>query len=640
MDSVFLAATSFNQTFTDCKWQTFAGTFEFTPCEATRCEDPASCSSGGVCTATGTCACARGAFGELCEECVTGFTGTGCKECLPGFHGLTCQPCDQNTFSIGGVPQAGDACESCPNGTVAPVGAAECIPCEAGFARADDEDTCNRCDANHYALERWATCRPCEAGEFSASGAAECTPCEEGFARAEGEIACNRCDPNTYALKGWETCRPCGAGSFSASGAAECTPCLQTTYSATPGQDTCQPCVPFSTTIGDGSTGCYACLEGYYRVPFKVKIVDEEGEDVKSNVACSNETDLDPAFFAACCRPCNEISGTRNCDEGTTLESLPIKRNYWRATELDDSLYRCFYKKICEGWGPGSKRDSYGDGLCQDGHEGPLCNVCKRDWYFSPANLRCEECRSASPAVFGIVVAAATVLLIAAALGIFYPGTWFALFFGTVKEAAKPLRHHNIDEAVARAADHVEDPIGRRDVDGADEAAPRDADEAAAPRDSDATDEAAAETEDEGKDLTARFFLTKLKIVISCGPAFWRSFLPGDRGVGAIRPGHGVGAIRLRLGRGVGATRLRLGRGVGAPTPLRRCYQIVGVMMLLFPTIRWPAAYRRPPSEEPTPRLATAPAAGTKSSLRSSALRRWTSRASRRHLASCRGSTT
>ena len=291
---------------------------------------------------------------------------------------------------------------------------------------------------------------------------------------------------------------------------------------------------------------------------------------------------------------------------------MPIKRNYWRATALETRLYRCFYKKVrdprrhrfgrgdagrvdesrrrrgrdiavpvetsrggtatsrwifrgdesrrcrgrdvdvpvetsrgdaaaatyscifrgdrrapqvCEGWGPGSQRDSYGDGLCQDGHEGPLCNVCKRDWFFSYTNLRCEKCGAASPVVFGIVVVVVALLLVAVALTIFYPGIWLSFLFGTVVEAVHPRVHEGkFDEAIVAAVEHVED----EEKDAADEAASR--------RDADAG--AASETEDEEKDLTARFLLTKLKIVISC-------------------------------------------------------YQIVGVMILLFPTISWPSAYEK-----------------------------------------------
>jgi len=417
MTEMFAKAEMFNQLFADCKWQSFRGVFVDTKCDETNCESPASCSGAGHCTPKGTCACDRGAIGDLCEDCVTGFAGTSCDACAPGFHGLTCQQCPLNTYSAGGAPT--DAvCEACAPGTVAPAGSDKCYRCPKGSFRTADDDQCLVC----------------------------------------------------------------------------------------PGS---------TTTSTNGSTGCYTCTELFYRVPFAVG----------ANVRCDDHSSLYPPYFAKCCSSCGTVTGTRGCAEGTTLESLPIKRNYWRATALETRLYRCFYKKVCEGWGLGSQRDSYGDGLCQEGHEGPLCNVCKRDWFFSYTNLRCEKCGAASPVVFGIVVVVVALLLVAVALTIFYPGIWLSFLFGTVVEAVHPRVHEGkFDEAIVAAVEHVED----EEKDAADEAASR--------RDADAG--AASETEDEEKDLTARFLLTKLKIVISC-------------------------------------------------------YQIVGVMILLFPTISWPSAYEK-----------------------------------------------
>ena len=112
----FAKAEMFNQLFADCKWQSFRGVFVDTKCDETNCESPASCSGAGHCTPKGTCACDRGAIGDLCEDCVTGFAGTSCDACAPGFHGLTCQQCPLNTYSAGGAPT--DAvCEACAPGT-------------------------------------------------------------------------------------------------------------------------------------------------------------------------------------------------------------------------------------------------------------------------------------------------------------------------------------------------------------------------------------------------------------------------------------------------------------------------------------------------------------------------------------------
>jgi len=57
---------------------------------------------------------------------------------------------------------------------------------------------------------------------------------------------------------------------------------------------------------------------------------------------------------------------------------MPVKERYWRATALEETIYRCFYRKSCKGsLQPGPNQTSYGDGLCRKGHKGPLCNVCE-----------------------------------------------------------------------------------------------------------------------------------------------------------------------------------------------------------------------------------------------------------------------
>ena len=113
--------------------------------------------------------------------------------------------------------------------------------------------------------------------------------------------------------------------------------CPENTYRQGVEELRCQPCVPFSASP-EGASGCYRCLDGYYRVPFQV--TTEKG--VESNVPCENFTHLDPEFFAACCRSCDAIDGTRDCTNGTTLADLPVKRNYWPAAGGEPTVAGAF----------------------------------------------------------------------------------------------------------------------------------------------------------------------------------------------------------------------------------------------------------------------------------------------------------
>ena len=223
--------------------------------------------------------------------------------------------------------------------------------------------------------------------------------------------------------------RDCPAGKFSQSGASECTDCLTGTYTSTSGQSTCQPCVPFSTTSGEGKTGCFTCLQGYYRVPFEA---GESGVSCSNTSAlqeqCANQTDPTKCLFNQCCKPCDDLgSGVDTCRKATTLEALPVKERYWRATELEETIYRCYYRKSCKGAEPGLNQNqtSYGDGLCRKGHKGPLCNVCDNH-YFSFTNLTCDECAGVSTAIFVLIVITVFALLAALLYVSLHPDTWEA----------------------------------------------------------------------------------------------------------------------------------------------------------------------------------------------------------------------
>ena len=129
---------------------------------------------------------------------------------------------------------------------------------------------------------------------------------------------------------------------------------------------------------------------------------------------CVNAADPTKCVFQDCCRSCDRF-GVDACAQGTTLERLPVKEHYWRATELDERLYRCFYAESCIGTQAG--REDFGDGLCRRGHKGPLCTECKRNHYFSAAERGCEPCGPGSALVLpGLVV----IIGLALAAGLFW----------------------------------------------------------------------------------------------------------------------------------------------------------------------------------------------------------------------------
>jgi hypothetical protein len=110
------------------------------------------------------------------------------------------------------------------------------------------------------------------------------------------------------------------------------------------------------------------------------------------------------------------------CETNTTLHDLGVPKNYWRHSRSTSRLYHCKRSSSCVGTTtmiPAEeikKRHEHhdhhiqnvmmeqnyfpldGTGIyCNEGHTGPLCEVCTRtDHYFSVTNRRCTKCPSSA----------------------------------------------------------------------------------------------------------------------------------------------------------------------------------------------------------------------------------------------------
>jgi len=146
--------------------------------------------------------------------------------------------------------------------------------------------------------------------------------------------------------------------------------------------------------------------------------------------------------------------GTCNAPTGTTLEALPVERGFWRATGLEETIYRCFYERACVG--SQKDKESYGDGLCREGSKGPLCTVCEHDHYFSMTRLQCEKCGSVSVLILVIVVLVAVALLAALLYASLNPGSWEACglcLSGDWGEAAECVADHAAERQSSSASE-------------------------------------------------------------------------------------------------------------------------------------------------------------------------------------------
>ena len=99
------------------------------------------------------------------------------------------------------------------------------------------------------------------------------------------------------------------------------------------------------------------------------------------------------------------------CPGGTSVLS---EANWWRSSAASLEFYQCLHPDVCL---PG---DRAGDDACAEGHEGPLCGVCKDGWFEFAG--KCKEC-SGRNATSKIFIAFSAVMAIVV-LGLLFARSW------------------------------------------------------------------------------------------------------------------------------------------------------------------------------------------------------------------------
>ena len=83
---------------------------------------------------------------------------------------------------------------------------------------------------------------------------------------------------------------------------------------------------------------------------------------------------------------------TRRLGE-STLETLFLKKGFWRATETGLAILECPIVNSCEG---GSEFSKDGESYCSKGHQGVLCAVCDGEYFFDSERNICRKCNDVS----------------------------------------------------------------------------------------------------------------------------------------------------------------------------------------------------------------------------------------------------
>ena len=192
---------------------------------------------------------------------------------------------------------------------------------------------------------------------------------------------CLRCDSGQYQTEyGATACRDCPGGHFcSVDAAVACSPNTYNPNTSSYLVTDCVPCPSFTTTgtsTGVAEVAGCVCTSGYYR----------------------------PADGGKC-RPC-PIGTDCNAVTGTTAQTLPVRRGYYRLTERSSDVRRC--PDAGAGCAATECADSTsaclgGDNaeeLCRPGLTGPFCMLCHNDtatsrmFYQAADKLNAARCRS------------------------------------------------------------------------------------------------------------------------------------------------------------------------------------------------------------------------------------------------------
>ena len=344
--------------------------------------------------------CPKGRYSDIsniinknqCKYCLKGkynsFDGKNnsiwCIDCLPGKYSKiiggidisVCKICKAGKYkSI--YENSGEDCKECLNGKYSALGSIECMDCPTGkynfnndhitcidclagkfsnIVGADNPSNCFNCPVGKYSditgLNNSNGCLSCQIGKYNeiigSTNILECLDCPAGkireFIGGSSLNDCINCPVGFYSEKGFSSCIGCLEGKYNNNnGNSFCKDCQIGTFSNSSASITCENC-PKNSEPNTNFTKC-KCIEGTYLV------------------------DIYPLI----CQICPDRF---KCPKGTKLETLIIKQKFWRANITTLHTERCKKAYNC----PGGIITNSSDDICNIGHSGAICDVCKKGW--------------------------------------------------------------------------------------------------------------------------------------------------------------------------------------------------------------------------------------------------------------------
>jgi hypothetical protein len=347
--------------------------------------------------------------------------------CKPGFfnpHPGNCTKCPADTYTdeANTLNQCVECAANDPNkftnGTVGSSSLTMCV-CEDVNMDFNDEGKCGCKPGYFFQEEATSTCssKCCECPEDTysdtTSTSTSCTSCtaddlmEYSYTnKTTGGSSKDACichdelfflhDPNYVDEGGHFAPCVCAAGRYFAGETEGCLNCPIGKYQHYPEVSTsCRDClVPYTETRANanGFVGYYSGING--------STTETTGTTTPDDCGCTEES----FDIGHKCYPCQEghdcKEGDTSDEFGVTAETGIIEAGYWRPYGDSATVFECHHNasKFCIG---SSYGESFGDGLCLEGHTGPYCENCINDyntpgtettWAKDQKTGECTEC--------------------------------------------------------------------------------------------------------------------------------------------------------------------------------------------------------------------------------------------------------
>ena len=318
--------------------------------------------------------------GDGCFECPAHHIGAGieCRSCDPGYERAigvnACAQVAEGSYGDG----TGVAAIACPAGTFsASPGAAECTVCAAGtYISTPGATECDICPAGFYCEERAKKPVPCPAGRYSdQQGRTDDTcsgVCDPGYMCSSGATSATD-------TSGAPACTTSYYLATDDSGAHICTTCDNAKMDCTTPGATIEVLKlkagmwrVSNTTAGEFILPCYnpvACL-GAQSSNATSGGGGGRPSCVDDDVALA--TDSQGLLSTCAAAVVSHPAGTALCTNGP---GMPGTTPTWFSDRCCATCGGSSGRRLQAALGV-DPQSTYGDGLCEVGHTGPLCAVC------------------------------------------------------------------------------------------------------------------------------------------------------------------------------------------------------------------------------------------------------------------------